>query len=74
MLEKREPTTKVFLIEETKRPNEYMTTFKDEHGTYIMNSKDLRAVQHIECLIKIGVHSFKIKGRTKSSYYCARTA
>ena len=39
-----------------------------------MNSKDLRAVQHVEKLIKIGVDSLKIEGRTKSLYYVARTA
>lgn len=47
---------------------------EDEHGTYFMNSKDLRAVQHVERLIKAGVHSLKIEGRTKSYFYCARTA
>ena len=47
---------------------------EDEHGTYIMNSKDLRAVQHVERLTKVGVHSLKIEGRTKSYFYCARTA
>ena len=47
---------------------------EDEHGTYIMNSKDLRAVEHVERLAKIGVDSLKIEGRTKSLYYVARTA
>ena len=47
---------------------------EDEHGTYFMNSKDLRAVQHVDRLIKVGVHSLKIEGRTKSYFYCARTA
>lgn len=47
---------------------------EDEHGTYFMNSKDLRAVQHVDRLIKIGVASLKIEGRTKSYFYCARTA
>jgi putative protease len=46
---------------------------EDEHGTYIMNSKDLRAVEHIERLTKMGVDSFKIEGRTKSPYYVSRT-
>ncbi|WWP00612.1 MAG: tRNA 5-hydroxyuridine modification protein YegQ [Candidatus Dasytiphilus stammeri] len=57
-----------------KNSNEYMTAFEDDHGTYIFNSKDLKAVMHVERLIKIGVHSLKIEGRTKSCYYCARTA
>jgi putative protease len=51
-----------------------MPIMEDEHGTYIMNSKDLRAVEHVERLVKIGVDSLKIEGRTKSLYYVARTA
>jgi len=67
------PTDQVFLLQEANRPNELMPAFEDEHGTYIMNSKDLRAVQHVERLTKMGVHSLKIEGRTKSHFYCART-
>ncbi|WP_150538735.1 tRNA 5-hydroxyuridine modification protein YegQ [Actinobacillus vicugnae] len=67
-------TDKVFLYTEPNRPDEQMTAFEDEHGTYFMNSKDLRAVQHVERLTQMGVHSLKIEGRTKSFYYCARTA
>lgn len=69
-----ESTNKVFLLAETQKPDEQMTAYEDEHGTYIMNSKDLRAVQYVEKLAQIGVHSLKIEGRTKSFYYCARTA
>ncbi len=64
----------VYLIEEGNRPGEYMPIIEDEHGTYIMNSKDLRAIQHVERLAKIGIDSLKIEGRTKSHYYVARTA
>lgn len=64
----------IYLIEEANRPGELMPIFEDEHGTYIMNSKDLRAIQHIERLSKIGVDCLKIEGRTKSVYYVARTA
>jgi putative protease len=63
-----------YLIEEAGRPGQMMPILEDEHGTYIMNSKDLRAVEHIERLVKIGVNSLKIEGRTKSLYYVARTA
>lgn len=69
-----EPINDVVLLQEQGRPGEYMPAFEDEHGTYIMNSKDLRAVEHVERLVKMGVHSLKIEGRTKSFYYCARTA
>ena len=68
------PTDQVFLLEDGTRPGEYMSAYEDEHGTYIMNSKDLRAVQHVERLVQMGVHSLKIEGRTKSHFYCARTA
>lgn len=68
------PTDEVVLLSESHRPEEKMAAFEDEHGTYIMNSKDLRAIQHVERLTKMGVHSLKIEGRTKSFYYCARTA
>jgi len=63
-----------FLLQEQGRPGEYMPAYEDEHGTYIMNSKDLRAVQHVSALCEMGVHSLKIEGRTKSHYYVARTA
>lgn len=62
------------LIEDRTRPGELMPVFEDEHGTYIMNSKDLRAVQHVPQLTEMGVSSLKIEGRTKSHYYVARTA
>jgi len=67
------PTDQVFLLQEANRPGEMMPAFEDEHGTYIMNAKDLRAVQHVERLTRMGVHSLKIEGRTKSHFYCART-
>ena len=61
------------LLEEETRPGEMMPAYEDEHGTYIMNSKDLRAVQHVKTLAEIGIDSLKIEGRTKSAYYTART-
>ena len=64
----------VYLIEENSRPGEMMPILEDEHGTYIMNSKDLRAIEYVERLVQIGVDSLKIEGRTKSLYYVARTA
>ena len=68
------PTDEIVLLQEGNRPNEYMPAFEDEHGTYIMNSKDLRAIQHVDRLTRMGIHSLKIEGRTKSHYYVARTA
>ena len=63
----------VALLEEEQRPGEFMPAYEDEHGTYIMNSKDLRAVQHVHELASLGIDSLKIEGRTKSAYYTART-
>jgi len=38
-----------------------------------MNSRDLRAVEHVQRLVEIGVDCLKIEGRTKSHYYAAHT-
>lgn len=65
---------RAYLISRPDHPDELMPVLEDEHGTYIMNSRDLRAVEHVERLVKIGVDSLKIEGRTKSIYYVARTA
>lgn len=67
-------SSEAYLLEERERPGEMIPIEEDEHGTYIMNSKDLRAIEHIERLVKIGVNSLKIEGRTKSHYYVARVA
>ena len=64
----------VYVISRKDHPGELMPVLEDEHGTYIMNSKDLRAVEHVERLAKIGIDSLKVEGRTKSIYYVARTA
>jgi putative protease len=69
-----EPTDKIYLLQEEGRPEQFMAAYEDEHGTYIMNSKDLRAIHHVHQLTEMGVHSLKIEGRTKSHYYVARTA
>jgi len=61
------------LLEEKERPGEQMPIDEDEHGTYILNSKDLRAIEHVQRLVDIGVDSLKIEGRTKNAYYAART-
>jgi putative protease len=72
--ERHPQADRTYLIEEASRPGEMMPIIEDEHGTYIMNSKDLRAVEHVEKLVAIGVDSLKIEGRTKSLYYVARAA
>jgi putative protease len=64
----------VYLLEEAKRSGEYLPIFEDEHGTYILNSRDLQAVAHVGRLVAMGIDCLKIEGRTKSHYYAARTA
>lgn len=68
------PSDKLVLLEEKQRPGDYMPMYEDENGTYIFNSKDLRAIQHVQRLIEIGIDCLKIEGRTKSFYYAARTS
>ena len=72
-LERHPEADKIYMLEEETRSGELMPVMEDEHGTYIMNSRDLRAIEHVERLVKIGVDSLKIEGRTKSHYYVART-
>src|SRR3990167_2318381 len=67
--------TKAYVFEQNpQRSGEFNTIEEDAHGTYLFNSKDLRAIQHIEALIAMGINCFKIEGRTKSDFYVARTA
>lgn len=60
-----------FALEEVERPGELFPIEEDEHGTYILNSKDLCAVEYLRPLWEAGVTGFKIEGRTKSVYYLA---
>jgi len=62
-----------YALMESKRPGQYMPVFEDQHGTYIMNSKDMCMIGHIPELLKTGVTSLKIEGRAKSAYYVAVT-
>lgn len=60
-----------YRLEEEKRPGEYWPIEEDSRGTYIMNSKDLCMLEHIDDLHKAGVSSLKIEGRMKSIFYVA---
>lgn len=54
---------------EEKREGQYFPIFEDEKGTYILNSKDMCMIDHLDKLAKAGVTSLKIEGRAKSAYY-----
>lgn len=56
---------------EKSRQNNFYQIMEDDRGTYILNSKDLRLIEHLDKLVKAGVTSFKIEGRMKSPYYVA---
>ncbi len=58
------------LVEET-RAGEFFPVGEDEHGSYVMNSKDLCLLPYIDKVIKSGVASLKIEGRMKSVNYVA---
>ncbi|OGF26414.1 hypothetical protein A2331_05775 [Candidatus Falkowbacteria bacterium RIFOXYB2_FULL_34_18] len=60
-----------YFITEEKRPDQPMEIVEDEHGSYILNSRDLCLLKHLKDLRDAGVVSFKIEGRAKSSYYQA---
>ena len=60
---------KYHLVEE-KRPGQYFEITEDG-GTHIMNSRDMRMIEHIPELLEAGVSSLKIEGRMKSAYYTA---
>ncbi len=60
-----------YYVTEPKRPEQRFAIDEDEHGTYLMNSKDLCAIELLKELNEAGVCSFKVEGRTKSVYYLA---
>lgn len=60
---------KYHLVEET-RPGQYFEISEDG-GTFIMNSRDMRMIEHLPELLDAGVSSLKIEGRMKSAYYTA---
>ncbi|MBQ7227546.1 MAG: U32 family peptidase [Clostridia bacterium] len=57
------------LVEKSR--NEKLVIEEDERGTYLLSSKDLRMLQHLDKLRDAGVASLKIEGRIKSEYYVA---
>ncbi len=59
-----------YYIREENREDEYPIE-EDERGTYILNSKDMCLIDHIDKLKDAGIISLKIEGRMKSDYYVA---
>lgn len=63
-----------FLLEEEFRPGEYFEVAEDEHGGYILNSKDMCLMPRLDDLLSIGMDSLKVEGRNKTEYYAAVVA
>ena len=66
-----QPCRYQYALMEEKRPGEYFPVFEDEKGTYIMNSRDMCMIDHLDDLMDAGVDCIKIEGRAKSAYYAA---
>ena len=66
-----QPCRYQYYLMEEKRPGEYFPVFEDELGTYIMNSRDMCMIDHVDDLVDAGLDSLKIEGRAKSAYYAA---
>ncbi|MDR0987555.1 MAG: U32 family peptidase [Ruminococcus sp.] len=58
-----------YALMEEKRPGQYYPIENDEKGSYILNANDLNMLPYLDKLTDVGVTSFKIEGRAKSSYY-----
>lgn len=69
--ENYEPLNHAYYIEEKERPGELMQIDEDDHGTYLMNSRDMCGIAYVEDLAKAGVISFKVEGRNKTINYIA---
>ena len=66
-----QPCRYQYALMEEKRPGEYFPVFEDEKGTYIMNSRDMCMIDHLDDLMDAGIDCLKIEGRAKSAYYAA---
>ena len=66
-----QPCRYQYALVEEKRPGEYFPVFEDEKGTYILNSRDMCMIDHLQELTDAGVDCIKIEGRAKSAYYAA---
>lgn len=63
-----------FLLEEEFRPGQIFPIEEDEHGSYILNSKDLCLMPKLNQYLELGIDSLKVEGRHKTNYYVATVA
>ena len=66
-----QPCRYQYALMEEKRPGEYFPVFEDGKGTYIMNSRDMCMIDHLDDIMDAGIDCIKLEGRAKSEYYAA---
>jgi len=60
-----------YFLQDSRDPSQLYQLDEDEHGTYLMNAKDLCLIENLKEIYEAGICSFKVEGRTKSVFYAA---
>ncbi|MBI5665891.1 MAG: U32 family peptidase [Nitrospirae bacterium] len=60
-----------YRLMEESRPGEFFPVYENDRGTYVMSSRDLCMIEHLDKLADAGITSFKIEGRIKGINYVA---
>ena len=63
-----------FLLQEDFRPDELYEIVEDEHGGYLLNSKDMCLMPRLNQILDLGLNSLKVEGRNKTEYYAGTVA
>ena len=66
-----QPCRWTYHLVEEKRPGQYFNITEEDGATYILNSKDMSMIDHIDDLVEAGICSLKIEGRAKTEFYVA---
>ena len=60
-----QPCRYQYALMEEKRPGEYFPIEEDEKGTYILNSRDMCMIDHLDDVMDAGLDCIKMEGRAK---------
>ncbi len=63
-----------FFLKEDFRPEEYYEIQEDEHGGYLLNSKDMCMMPRLDQILDLNLDSLKVEGRNKTEYYAGTVA
>lgn len=66
-----QPCRYQYALVEEKRPGEVFSIVEEAGETFLLNSRDMCMIDHVQDLMEAGVASLKIEGRAKSAYYAA---